>query len=150
MTWRWASAAALALLLGVPLGAQQVREVGLAAVLLASDPVVGVAGPYLGLRTSARTRLGLTGGAGVTDGAFAWRGELAAHFLLAPGNRTGPGLYGGGGVAVSGARGAVHGWVMLLLGLEARPGASSGWFVEAGLGGGPRVSAGWRWRHRRR
>jgi hypothetical protein len=35
---------------------------------------------------------------------------------------------------------------MLTLGLEARPGAPSGWALEVGLGGGVRVSAGWRWR----
>jgi hypothetical protein len=56
------------------------------------------------------------------------------------------GLYGAGGVAVAG--GAVdQGYMVVTLGLEARPGARSGWFVEAGVGGGARLAAGYRWRH---
>ena len=36
--------------------------------------------------------------------------------------------------------------VVLTLGLEARPAARDGWFVEAGVGGGARLAAGYRWR----
>ena len=149
MTSRWASAAALALMVGPSLAGQQVREIGAGVVMLGRDPVTVVAGPYVGLRTTSRTRVAATAGAGVSGSALAWRGELAVHFLLAPGNRTGAGLYGGGGLALGGSDGDVHGWVLLLVGLEGRPGVASGGFIEAGLGGGPRLAAGWRWRARR-
>jgi hypothetical protein len=35
---------------------------------------------------------------------------------------------------------------VLAAGIEGRPGAASGWFLEAGVGGGARLSAGYRWR----
>jgi hypothetical protein len=39
-----------------------------------------------------------------------------------------------------------QGYVVVTLGVEARPGAPSGWFVEAGVGGGARLAMGYRWR----
>ena len=78
-------------------------------------------------------------GAGVSDDRAAWRGELLAHFLLSPARRQGAGVYGAGGVAVVGGP-VEQGYLVLTLGLEARPAARVGWFVEAGVGGG----AGWR------
>ncbi|HEU4698344.1 MAG TPA: hypothetical protein VFS40_04140 [Gemmatimonadales bacterium] len=137
--------------LAAPLAAQQRGrglELGLQATGTASDPAVGVAGLYAGLRGSSRVRVVTQLGAGVTEhGAAAWRGELAAHFLLNPFARRGVGFYGGGGVAAAGAHGLdTQGYALLTLGVESRPGASSGWALEVGLGGGVRVSAGWRWR----
>ena len=38
------------------------------------------------------------------------------------------------------------GYLVLLLGLEARPGAFHGWSVELGVGAGVRVAVGYRWR----
>ena len=35
---------------------------------------------------------------------------------------------------------------MVTLGLEERPAARAGWFVEAGVGGGARLALGYRWR----
>ena len=147
MTWRWASAAAL-LWLAVPLDAQQVRELGVQGTVLASNPAVLVGGAYGAIRTTARTRVALTAQAGEVGGAVAWRGELVAHFLLSPARRRGPGLYGGGGVAVQGSQGNEQGFVVLLVGLESAPAGRSGWMLEAGLGGGFRAAAGWRWRWR--
>ena len=155
MTWRWPSAARLGIVLmsaaalaPVALGAQQqkVREIGIQGTILASSPAMALGGIAAGLRTSSRTRLMLTASAGTLDHAVAWRGELLAHFMLNPRRTRGAAVYGGGGVAVAGSHDAAQGYAVVLLGLEGRPGARSGWFVEAGLGGGFRAAAGWRWR----
>ena len=50
-----------------------------------------------------------------------------------------------GGVAAVGGP-VDEGYLVLALGLEGRPGGPDGWFVEAGVGGGARLAAGWRWR----
>jgi len=155
MTWRWPSATRIRttlLLLGAagaaPLAGQQrrVRELGLQVTVLATDPAMLLGGVYGAIRTSGRTRLAVTGSAGTIGGAAAWRGELLAHFLLNPRTVRKAEVYGGGGVAAAGSAGAERGYVVILLGVESRPGAGSGWFVEAGLGGGFRGAAGWRWR----
>ena len=142
----------IALFLGTalagPAAAQRrhVRELGLEGVVLASDPAMVLGGVYGAIRTSARTRVALTASAGAVDDAFAWRGELLAHFLLNPRSVRKAGVYGGGGVAIAGSRGEEQGYAVILLGIEARPGSRNGWFLEAGLGGGFRAAAGWRWR----
>jgi hypothetical protein len=146
----WVAARALGALLaaaaaGSPAAAQQVMEFGVTGIVTGSDPALVVAGGYGGLRTSRRTRLAASLGAGVSDGRGAWRGELVAHFLLNPIRRSGAGVYGAGGVAVVGGP-VEQGYLVLGLGLEARPGARSGWFVEAGVGGGARLAVGFRWR----
>jgi len=149
----WASpigrglAAAIALLVGVApsAAAQRVMELGVEAIGTAADPAVAVGGVYGAIRTSQRTRLSAALAAGVSDGEAAFRGELLAHFLLNPTRLTGAGVYGAGGVAV--AEGPVdQGYVVVTLGIESRPGARSGWFVEAGVGGGARLAVGYRWR----
>ena len=157
MASRWArrSAAlrALAALLaaamsgGAPVAAQQVTEFGVMGIATASDPALVVAGGYGAIRTSRRTRISAGLGAGVSDGRATWRGELLAHFLLNPTRRWGVGVYGAGGVAAVGGP-VDQGYLVLTLGLEARPGGRSGWFVEAGVGGGARLAAGVRWRRR--
>jgi len=147
---RWASPAA-ALLIAAPLAAarpavaQQVWELGVTGMVTASDPALVVGGVYGALRTSLRSRVSAAVAAGASGGEAAWRGELLAHFLLNPTRRRGVGLYGAGGVAVVGGP-VEQGYLVLALGLEARPGARSGWFVEAGVGGGARMAAGYRWR----
>jgi hypothetical protein len=143
-----AAGAALAatLLTGAtPAVAQRVVELGVTAIGTTANPAVLVAGGSVGLRTSTRTRLSAALAGGTSDGDFAWRGELLGHFLLSPGRRTGVGLYGAGGVALAEGR-VDQGYLVLTLGLEDRPGARRGWFVEAGLGGGARLAAGYRWR----
>ena len=151
MTWRCPSAAVV-LLLGAagapPLAGQQrhVRELGVQATVLATDPAMVLGGVYGAIRTSGRTRLALTASAGAIDGAAAWRGELLAHFLLNPRTTRKAEIYGGGGVAAAGSGGTECGYVVILLGIESKPGAGNGWFLEAGLGGGFRGAGGWRWR----
>ena len=129
----------------VPGVAQQVREIGVQAIATTSNPALGVAGVYAALRTSRRTRLSASVGAGVSDGDLAWRGELLGHFLLSPEERRAAGLYFAGGVAA--VEGPVsRGYLVLTVGLEGGPRASSGWQVEVGVGGGVRLAAGYRWR----
>jgi hypothetical protein len=140
-------ATALAWLIGLvaPASAQRVTELGVQAIGTAADPAVVVAGVYGAIRTSHRTRISAALGAGVSDGDGAFRGELLAHFLLNPMRRTGAGVYGAGGIAL--AEGPVdQGYVVVTLGIEGRPGAPSGWFIEAGVGGGARLAVGYRWR----
>ena len=158
MTLRWtrwpAAGQVLAALLiaalgsgGAPVAAQHVIELGVMGIATSSDPTLVVAGGYGAIRTSGRTRISAGLGAGASDGRAAWRGELLAHFLLNPTRQWGVGVYGAGGLAaVSGP--VDQGYLVLTLGLEARPGARSGWFVEAGVGGGARLAAVVRWRRR--
>jgi hypothetical protein len=146
---RWAERWSAALLLAAsPLAAQQVREIGLQTTVTASDPALVVGGVSGAIRTSLRTRVSLAAGVGASRGEAAWRGELLAHFLLNPDRRRGVGIYGAGGLAVVGGP-VDQGYLVLALGLEASPGRPAGWFVEAGVGGGARLAAGYRWRMRR-
>ena len=131
---------------GTPAGAQQVTEFGVMGIATASDPALVVASAYGAIRTSRRTRISAGLGLGASDGRAAGRGELLAHFLLNPTRRSGVGIYGAGGVAAVGGP-VDQGYLVLALGVEARPGGRSGWFVEAGVGGGVRLAAGMRWRH---
>jgi hypothetical protein len=143
MSSRWARLLALAALAGLPAEAQQTTELGLQAIGTASDPALAAGGLYAGWRASQRVRLSAGAALGGADGRTAWRGELLAHFLLAPGARRGLGGYGAGGVAVVGGP-VDEGYLVLTLGVETRPGAASGWFLEAGVGGGARLAVGFR------
>jgi hypothetical protein len=128
-----------------PAGAQQVKELGIHATGTLSDPALAVGGVYGAWRPSSRSRISAALGLGGSGGGAAWRGELLGHFLLAPARRRGPGVYLAGGVAAVGGPDD-RGYLVLAVGLEDRPGGPSGWFAEAGVGGGARVSAGYRWR----
>ncbi len=148
MSWaRRAARALLPLALVLPSAARAqslpTRELGVEGLLAASEPAFGGGGIYVALRPSPRMRLAATASAGALRGAAAFRGELLGHFLLAPVARRGTGLYLGGGAAIV-AAGVTRGYLVALVGLEARPAARSGWFIEAGVGGGARLAAGWR------
>lgn len=152
MTSRWASRAlvqALAVALGAaPLAGQggTVREAGLEAVVTAADPAVYTAGLTASVRPGLRTRIGLYAGGGVTgEGNGVGRAELVGQFLLNP-RTLHLGVYAGGGLAGVFANGADNGYLVLMVGIESRPGGRGGWFVEAGVGGGARFAAGYRWR----
>jgi len=122
---------------GVEFGIQ-----GLALLQRAEWWGAAMSGAY---RPGGKARLSVTLGAGRTAGDWSGRGELLAHLLLAPARRTGAGLYGFGGIAgTTGPRD--QGYLVLGLGLESAPARGSGWMVEAGVGGGLRLAAGWRWR----
>ncbi|HYF38347.1 MAG TPA: hypothetical protein VD930_01580 [Gemmatimonadales bacterium] len=110
-----------------------------------SDPALAVGSVYGALRTSSRTRISVSVGAGLSRDVLAWRGELLGHFLFSPEERRKPGFYLAGGIA--GVDGPVErGYLVLTLGVEARPRSGSGWAVEAGVGGGFRLGAAYRWR----
>ena len=151
MTSSWASGglALAALITASPCRAQDgtVREFGVAAVGTTGDPVLGVLGITGSLRPGYRTRIGALAGGGVWGDDPAARAELAGHFLLSP-RSSGTGLYAGGGIAGVFSDGQSRGYLMLLIGIESRPGSGDGWFVEGGVGGGVRVAVGWRWRSR--
>jgi hypothetical protein len=139
-----------AALAGRPLAGQKIVEYGLHAVATFASPELFAGGGYAAFRPGERARLALTLAAGGADGAAAFRGELLAHFLLSPRAPHGVGFYGLGGVALadveSGGARDTRGYLVLGLGVESRPGARSGWALEAGIGGGLRIAAGYRWR----
>jgi hypothetical protein len=145
MALRWLSAAAALAAAAPPARAQQVRELGIQAIGTLSDPALAVGGAYAAWRPARRARISAALGVGGSGGEAAWRGELLGHFLLAPTRREGSGVYLAGGVAAVGGR-VDQGYLVLALGVESRPGGPSGWFAEAGVGGGARLSAGYRWR----
>jgi hypothetical protein len=145
MALRWLSAVAALAAAAAPAGAQQVRELGIQAIGTLSDPALAVGGVYAGWRPAKRARLSASFGLGGSGGEVAWRGELLGHFLLAPTRRAGSAIYLAGGVGAVGGR-TDQGYLVLAAGVEGRPGAASGWFLEAGVGGGARLSAGYRWR----
>lgn len=135
------------LLLPGSLMAQRGVEVGLHAMGTAATADFVGAGPQVAFRPGGRERFVVTLTPGVLDGDPAFRGELLGQFLLNPRSRT-TGFYAGGGLAgIVGA--AEEGYVVLLIGVESHPGGRSGWMLEAGIGGGVRVLAGYRWRRLR-
>jgi hypothetical protein len=125
------------------------HEVAFAGLATLSDPAqVGGAVGYA-VRPGGRIRVAGLAGLGARDGTVVGRGELTLHYLLAPDQRHGAGFYGFGGVAgVTGRHAA--GYLVLGAGVEGAPGGWSGWYLEAGVGGGARLSLGWRFRWLRR
>lgn len=98
-------------------------------------------------RPGGQGRFTLTAAGGAYEGTLGVRVEATAQFLLQPGERRGAGPYGGLGLAFVGAEGTRGaGYLTALLGVDAGPGARQGWYVEVGLGGGVRLSAGRRFR----
>jgi hypothetical protein len=145
MGLRWLSAVAALAVAAPPAGAQQVSELGIQAIGTLSDPALAVGGVYAGWRPARRARISASLGLGGSGGEVAWRGELLGHFLLAPTRRKGSAVYLAGGLAAVGGRND-QGYLVVAAGIESRPGSASGWFLEAGVGGGARLSAGYRWR----
>lgn len=144
---------ALAAALVLPRGAaaqQAWREVQLWGVATTSRPAMYGGGLGLAFRDRGRTRIGTAVAAGATeDGDPAGRVEIAWHFLLDPARRSGIGVYGGGGLAMTVSRGRhLKPWIQAAVGIEANPGSVRGVFLEAGFGGGARVAAGLRFRRR--
>ncbi len=126
---------------------QEIRhELGLQGIVLAGEATSVGGGGYWAVRPSARARISLFAGGGRVDGRGFGRGEVLAHFLLAPAKRRGVEPYLAGGLALDHAT-RTDLRIVALLGIEGRPGARRGWIVEGGVGGGWRFAAGWRWRH---
>lgn len=149
---RYARAALLPILCGGVLGPLAAQGNGgmwvgqvQAAATTASAPFVG-AGLGGGVRSRGRSGAYVTVNAGSSGNALAFRGELAAVFHLDPARRAGWAAYGGGGVALEWSDSRSAQYVLLLVGIEAAPRASRGWFAELGVGGGLRAAAGYRLR----
>jgi len=123
-------------------------EAGLQGLVAISDSTLVGGGPVLAIRPTSSTRIALAAAFGSAGGVFATRLELLGHFLLDPARRRGVGTYGIGGVAWVHDR-ADHGYLVVGVGAEWSPGGPRGWFAEAGVGGGWRLTAGYRWRWRR-
>jgi hypothetical protein len=151
MNWRSRSAALGLMLLIVPgatAHAQRGMEGGLHGLATFADFTFAGGGLHLGVRPGGRARLMLALTPGMIEDEFAFRGEVAGHFMLNPGS-PGRGFYAGGGIAgVTGP--ADEAYLLLVIGLEIAPGGNSGWVFEGGIGGGARVLVGYRWRKLRR
>lgn len=140
--------AGLALLLAGRVESQEKRmthEWGAQVTGTTGRPAFLGAGPSWSWRPGLRDRLVLHGALGAAEHQSALRLEASWHFLLGPQTRKGLAAYVGGGIAGQFAE-TSHGWLMLTAGLEQGPAAPRGWFVEAGIGGGGRLSVGFRWR----
>lgn len=101
------------------------------------------------LRSNGRMRAGITLNAGDLEGNAAFRPEILGSFHLNPFKRQGVSPYAGGGIAGVFSEGTTREYIVAFVGLESRPGRSTGWFVEVGLGGGARFVAGIQIRKRR-
>jgi hypothetical protein len=117
--------------------------------LVAPDPFVG-GGAGVVLRGRAGLAAEAAGALGARAGRFAARGEALLSFSLDPLRERGPAPYVAGGVAVLGDGSGVGEFLVALLGVSVNPGARRGWFVEAGVGGGVRLSVGIAFRRVRR
>ena len=150
MTWCWRRSSLLllpALVAAVPARAQSVGEAQVWALAVASRPAFFGAGFGLGWRDAQRDRLAPALALGeFGDGRFGARADLSYQFLLDPVKRSGPAIYGGGGLTVAAERGRVAPCLLLVLGVENAPGGGGGSFLEVGLGGGARLAIGYRWR----
>jgi hypothetical protein len=135
----------------IPVHAQEPRgyEAGIEALATFAQPSFAGGGVSLGIRPGSAIRIVFTATPGVLRSRIAARAELLAELMLTPAKRRGVGIYGLAGVAGQvGRRDA--GRLVLGLGIEGAPAARGGWHLEAGLGGGVRIAAGWRWRWLRR
>lgn len=141
----------LLVLAGLPIGVRAQGTVewqGQAVGTVLAQRFVGV-GPGVGLRTAGRIRIGGSVSVGDRVGVLATRMEALASFHLDPFKRNGISPYAGGGLAVSATAHGTDEYLLILLGVETNPAGRLGCFVEAGVGGGLRFSAGIRLRRLR-
>jgi hypothetical protein len=116
---------------------------GIATVF--ADRFVG-GGIGYAVRPPGRVRFALVGSLGDLEGVAAGRAEALISFHLNAGRARGFTPYGAAGIAAVITRPATRGYLELVLGMEQRPGRRSGFFAEAGVGGGLRIAAGYRFR----
>lgn len=145
MSCGWPRASAVLLLAALPPAvAAQGREAGATAFLTTARTTTAGTLLHLGLRPGGSApRLALGLGAGGAGGEVVGRAELVAHLLLPHDPGAAVAFYAGGGVAaVTGPERT--GWLVVLAGMETNPGGRAGVALEAGVGGGLRLAAGWR------
>lgn len=140
--------------LGLALVARAAAAQGLSATELDLGPLATWArsdfyGLSLGVsrRPTGQGRAALSVSGGALDGAAAFRVEVSGQFLVLPEAKRGASAYAGIGLGYMGARHyRGRGVLVALLGIESAAGRRHGWFAEAGVGGGIRLRAGYRWR----
>jgi len=141
-----------------PLAGQAARELQVHALgSFASKRFLG-GGVGFAFRNQARTRVGFSVSVGdfsvmPADGggrthALGGRAEALLSYHVSPYERTGFAPYAGGGVAVAATADDLSEYLLIVIGVETAPGGRRGWFAELGLGGGARMSAGFRVRWR--
>lgn len=108
---------------------------------VAAEPFVG-GGPGVVLRGRSRVGLVLGAAVGARDGELAVRGEVMLSFVLDPFRRRRVSPYAAGGIAAVGQRDGSAEYLVATLGLAGMRGRRTGWFAEAGVGGGVRLAAG--------
>jgi len=128
-----------------PASAQVTREWGLQLTGATGTPAFLGAGAVWAWRPGVRDRLLVHGALGAAEDQAAFRFEATWHLMLSPRTERGIGAYIGGGLAGQFAE-TSHGWLILTGGIEQNPGAKRGWVLELGLGGGVRMTVGYRWR----
>jgi hypothetical protein len=120
-------------------------ELGAVALAIVETPTVIGVGLHAAVRPGGNARIALNVVPAGSDGRAVARGELLVHFILSPQRQKGVSPYALGGVAgVTGA--GTAGYMVVGLGVESSPGGRRGWALEGGVGGGVRLTAGWRWR----
>jgi hypothetical protein len=128
-----------------PAAAQRGWDVQAHVLTLARDSTLVAGGAGAALRAGRGLRLAATVSAGaLTSGGAVGRGEALLAYHVSPPRRGSVGVYVGAGVAGELQGGDVRGLITALVGVEARPWSGGGWFLEAGLGGGVRLAAGYR------
>ncbi|HVX87782.1 MAG TPA: hypothetical protein VG940_02560 [Gemmatimonadales bacterium] len=147
---RWVRRVAVVLLFTAPapqcLTAQRIgREFGVQGYALLGDADQAGGGLFVARRAGPRGRISFFAGAGGGGQRVTGRGEALVHLLVAPGRRRGAAPYLAGGLGLDVATRS-EARLVAVVGLEGSPGARQGWVIEAGVGGGWRLSAGWRWR----
>ena len=136
----------LTLALTAPLSAQLTKDFQLHGTGTVFSQRFAGAGAGLSIRPPGRARFGINASAGDLEGQVAGRAGLLASFHLNPIRERGVSPYVATGVAVLFTSSAAKEYLELLQGLEQTPGKRTGWFAEAGAGGGLRISAGYRFR----
>ena len=121
---------------------------GVTATVVGSDPVYGGLGAVASLPLDRQLRLTADVTGGRAGRQARGRGEVRLEFLLDPTARGWSPWVGGGAAGVTGARGG--GYLVVMVGLEQRPRARTGWRVGLGVGGGARIGASLVWRLGRR
>ncbi len=143
MTSSWASLLMVVGGLALPGAASgQSAKLGLQGVVTTANPGAATFGAFGAIRVARRVSLAATAGAGTEGGEFAYRLEALGHFALSPESARSR-WYLGGGVAFQDGE-SRRGLMVALLGWEYRLGAGSV-ALEGGVGGGARLSAGYRW-----
>jgi len=144
--------AGLALSLGpIGLGAQTRRagepgwSLGAEAIVVAGHQWLSGIGLRAAVPVASQVRLGFFGAPALRGDEVLARSEATVELAFAnPANPRRVSWYGGAGLAADVGR-RTDGFILLLAGLEGPVGRSGRWWVDGGVGGGPRVALGARW-----